>query len=143
MTKDRLTFTLMDLGYKKAGPVQIYDERTTYDNGEIIPFPAQLAIVTHARMLRDTKHGEIFQRKSQELIDAWTNSELPGKVKCDASCVSEPNAFQYCLFNDLLDVPFPGPENPKKKKNNLFAEIGGDQTAYHNPQKKFVFSSFC
>ena len=95
MTKDRLTFTLMDLGYKKAGPVQIYDERTTYDNGDIIPFPAQLAIVTHARMLRDTKHGEIFQQKSQELIDAWTNSELPGKVKCDASCVSEPNAFQY------------------------------------------------
>ena len=76
MTKDRLTFTLMDLGYKKAGPVQIYDERTTYDNGEIIPFPVQLAIVTHARMLRDSKHGEIFQQKSQELIEAWTNSEL-------------------------------------------------------------------
>ena len=76
MAKDRQTFTLMDLGLKKAGPIQIYDERTTYDNGEIIPFPVQLAIVTHARMLRDSKHGEIFQQKSQELIEAWTNSEL-------------------------------------------------------------------
>ena len=81
MNKDNITFTLMDLGYKKAGPVQIYDERTTYDNGEIIPFTTQLAIVTHAQMLRDTKHGFIYQKKAQELIDAWTNTELPSKLK--------------------------------------------------------------
>ena len=53
MSKDRLTFTLMDMGYKKAGPVQIFDERTCYEDGSIIPFPAQLAIVTHALMLKD------------------------------------------------------------------------------------------
>lgn len=70
MSKDRLTFTLMDMGYKKAGPVQIFDERTCYDDGSVIPFPAQLAIVTHALMLKDNKYGDIYQEKAQSLIDA-------------------------------------------------------------------------
>ena len=80
MSKNRLTFTLMDMGYKKAGPVQIFDERTCYENGEIIPFPVQLAIVTHALMLKGRKHGDIYQSKAESLVDAWTNSNLPSKV---------------------------------------------------------------
>ena len=74
MRKDRLTFTLLDMGYKKAGPVQIFDERTCYDIVEkdenpIIPFPVQLAIVTHAFMLEGKAHGQIYQNKAADLID--------------------------------------------------------------------------
>jgi DNA (cytosine-5)-methyltransferase 1 len=133
MSKDRLTFTLMDMGYKKSGPVQIYDERTCYDgvvneNGDplIIPFPAQLAIVTHALMLKNKSHGAIYQSKADELIDAWTNSTLPGKLHFDCSIASEPlSPFQRSLFEDVMDVPFPGPENPKFSFIDLFAGIGG------------------
>lgn len=81
----------MDMGYKKAGPVQIFDERTCYDtvdeNGDpvIIPFPTQLAIVTHALMLKKRVHGNIYQAKADQLIDAWTNSTLPSKVDIDCS----------------------------------------------------------
>ena len=68
MSKNRLTFTLMDMGYKKAGPVQIFDERTCYENGEIIPFPVQLAIVTHALMLKDRKHAKFIKPRLTALL---------------------------------------------------------------------------
>lgn len=135
--KERITFTLMDVGIRNAGPVEVYDERTLDSQGNIIPFPTQLAIVSHYCMLQNTQF-ETNYNKASDIIDCWVNAP---KVPQLLSCVSEPQALQYSLFEDFYLAPFKAIEHPKFSFIDLFAGIGGFRMAAQNLGGACVFSS--
>lgn len=137
-------FSLFDFCKKQASKMEIYGEETLDDEGNIIPFIEQAAMITHYLQLDRKGVNLPYRDKAADILNLWyefIRGEKGEKKNYDGMVTDSANAFQQYLFPDLFQAPFPGPKNPKFKFIDLFAGIGGFRMAFQNLGGECVFSS--
>lgn len=144
MSRTTNKFSLFDFCKKQAGKMEIYGEETLDEEGKIIPFIEQAALITHYLKLNRKGVDLPYRGRAEDILNLWyefIRGEKSEKKSNECMVADSANAFQQYLFPDLFQAPFPGPKNPKFKFIDLFAGIGGFRMAFQNLGGECVFSS--
>lgn len=144
MTLTIKKISLFDFCKKQAGRMEIYGEETLDENGNIIPFIEQAALITHFLRLEKKRVDLPYRDKAKEILNLWCEfirGEKKERKNYEGMAAEPDYTYQQCLFPELFQIPFPGPKEPKFKFIDLFAGIGGFRLAFQNLGGECVFSS--
>lgn len=140
----RMQLTIKDFCNKKGiSAVQVYGKSSITEDGNLLSFSDQAAIVSHYLQLKNRPEGVLYKKNAEQILNEWSSwmDEDMTDAVADGDMVSEPPVFQLNLFHDLLNAPFHDSASPKFTFVDLFAGIGGIRIPFTELGGKCVFSS--